>query len=154
MLARGFWLFEYASISRLLLRAPVQYGRAFLETETDEFDATYFILHQLEVIRRAIEELHRYLQRKMAESRATTRLLRDTDLNHRQVALISHALQHADAIYTVRSHSGSHRVTRQTARTDLQELQALGLLQGRQRGRGVEYFPMEGIRSRIELLGG
>jgi hypothetical protein len=46
-------------------------------------------------------------------------LRQPSTLNHRQVALISHALKHGDAEYTAVSHSRSHRVTEQSARTDL-----------------------------------
>jgi Fic family protein len=152
MLAQGYWLFEYVSISRLLLRAPAQYARSFLHTETDEYDATYFILHQLEVIRQAIEELTLYLERKTAEARETVSLLRRTDLNHRQVALLTHALRHPDTHYTVRSHAGSHRVTRQSARTDLQDLEARGLLQSRRSGRAFEFFPVDDLAQRIEAI--
>ncbi|MDX6682525.1 MAG: hypothetical protein QOG94_2564, partial [Solirubrobacteraceae bacterium] len=43
MKTSGYWLVEYLSISRILADAPAQYGRAFLLTETDERDTTYFL---------------------------------------------------------------------------------------------------------------
>ena len=43
MLRHGYWLFEFVSISQIILKAPVKYGRAFLYTETDDNDLTYFI---------------------------------------------------------------------------------------------------------------
>ena len=36
MLKNNYWLFEYLSISRILLRAPSQYKRAYLYTEIDD----------------------------------------------------------------------------------------------------------------------
>jgi hypothetical protein len=36
-------------ISSILKRAPVQYMRSYLYTETDESDAAYFVNHQLDV---------------------------------------------------------------------------------------------------------
>lgn len=45
MLQHGYWLFEFISISRILKRAPARYARAFLETESDDNDLTYFIIH-------------------------------------------------------------------------------------------------------------
>lgn len=149
MLAQGYWLFEYVSISRLLLKAPVEYGRSFLYTETDTFDATYFLLYQLRILRRAIEDLQAYLLRKMAEIRETESLLRRTDLNHRQVVLLTNALRHADAGYTVHSHAQSHRVTRQSARTDLADLERRGLLERRVVGRRFDYYPAPDLRSRL-----
>lgn len=149
MLAQGYRLFEYVSISRLLLRAPVRYALSFLRTETDNNDATYFLLYQLGVLRRAVEALLAYLARKMAEARETASLLRRTDLNHRQIALLTHALRHADAVYTVHSHATSHRVTRQSARTDLRDLEARGLLERRVIGRRFEFRPAPDLAARV-----
>ena len=149
MLSSGYWLFEYVTISRLLVKAPAQYARAFLYTETDEFDATYFILHQLEVIRRAIEELHRYLRRKMDELRETLQLVRRADLNYRQKALITHALRHPDAEYTYQSHATSHRVVRQSARTDLLALVARGLLERGLVGRRNVFRPAPNLSEQL-----
>lgn len=150
MLAAGYWLFEYVTISRLLVRAPAQYSRAFLFTETDEFDATYFILHQLQVIRRAVEELMIYLRRKMAETRETIRLLRRADLNQRQIALLTHALRHSDAVYTIQSHATSHRVVRQSARTDLLDLVARGFLEQHLVGRKFVFRPVPDLARRLD----
>lgn len=152
MLANGYWLFEYVSISRLLLRAPAEYGRSFLYTETDNFDATYFLLYHLRILRRAIEELQDYLVRKMTELRETSSLLRRTDLNHRQIALLSNALRHDEASYSVHSHAESHRVTRQSARTDLLELEERGLLQRVIVGRRFIFYPSRDLRRRLGTL--
>src|SRR5262249_33047619 len=129
MRQRGYWLAEYLPISRLLRKAPARYVRAFMETETDEGDTTYFLIHQLGVIERAIEDLHLYLQRKMAETRDVELLLRgDGDLNGRQLALLTDAIRRPDAIYTFDSHATSHRVSHETARSDLRLLTERGLL--------------------------
>jgi len=141
MLRRGYWLFEYISISRLLLKAPAKYGRSFLHTETDEFDATYFLIYQLQIVKRAIQELHVYLQAKMAEMRETLTLLRRTSLNHRQVALLTHALRHHDAEYTYRSHARSHNVAIQSARTDILDLEDRGFLVRRVVGNRYFFYP-------------
>ena len=49
-------------------------------------------------------------------------------LNHRQLALLRHALRHAGFRYTVLSHQTSHGVSNQTARSDLQKLAGRSLL--------------------------
>lgn len=152
MLALDYWLFEYVSISRLLLKAPTQYGMSFLYTESDEFDATYFLLYQLKIIRRAIEELVQYLRRKMAELRETLQLLRRTDLNHRQVALLTHAMRHGDTEYTFQSHSTSHRVTHQSARTDLLDLETRGVLERRVVGRKFYFRPVDDLLQRLAAM--
>lgn len=151
----GYWLMEYVSISRLLRLAPAQYGRAYLHSETDDNDATYFILHQLSVIERAIDALYEYLARKTAEQRSAERLLRHApgladQLNYRQVAILTHALKHPGHGYTVESHRRSHRVTLQTARTDLLALTKLRLLRQGKRGRALVFYAPEDLRARIE----
>ena len=50
MAREGYWLCEYISISRILRKARSTYARSFLYTETDDNDATYFIVDQLAVL--------------------------------------------------------------------------------------------------------
>ena len=151
----GYWLMEYVSISRLLRQAPAKYARAYLHSETDDNDTTYFIIHQLGVIEQAIQALHEYLARKTAEQRSAEELLRHAPtlshrLNHRQIALLTHALRHAGHGYTVVSQKRSHRVTLQTARTDLQQLVDLGLLDKTKHGRAFVFSAPDDLRDRIE----
>lgn len=143
LLRQGYWLAEYLSISRLLRRAPVQYGRAFLHTETDDADFTYFLLHQLEVLERSIEELWRYLETKAAQVRHAERALRgNPDFNHRQIALLSRALRRPDDIYTIRSYQTTHGVTYPTAHSDLTDLYKRGLLERHKVGKEYRFVPV------------
>lgn len=141
LLRQGYWLAEYLSISRLLRRAPVQYGRAFLYTETDGADFTYFLLHQLDILRKSIEELWDYLDAKAAEVRQVEHALRgDSNFNYRQIALLGHALRHPDMSYTIQWQEARHGVTYPTAYSDLLELHDKGLLRRRKTGRQHRYF--------------
>ena len=141
MLHHGYWMFEFTSISRLLVRAPVQYGRAFLHTESDENDLTYFILHQVDVMLRSLSDVESYIQKKIEQTREVERMLRrSSDLNHRQLALLAHAIRHHDAEYTIRSHMTSHDVAYATSRADLFRLAELGLLDRRRIGEKTYVF--------------
>lgn len=149
MLRQGYWLSEFISISSIVKKGPSRYSKAFLHTETDEGDLTYFLIHQLDVIRQAIASLQRYLKRKMRELRATEQILRsDGDLNHRQLALLSHALRHASTVYTIESHRRSQGVVYQTARSDLLGLVDRGLLD-KQRVSGKFVFKPAAALSRL-----
>lgn len=150
----GYWLAEYLPISRLIRAAPAQYGRAFLESETDEGDATYFLLHQLRVIERAIQDLHDYLSRKVAEQHDLERMLDVVDgLNGRQVVLLTHAAKHPGHAYTFGGHARSHRVTHETARADLGGLAKQGLLTRHRRGREYFFEPAPDLPRRLRESG-
>lgn len=154
-LSQGYWLLEFLSISRILLRAPAQYERAFAYSESDENDLTYFILYQLKVVERALAELYEYLERKATEVEQLSRILRRTVvLNHRQQAVITHALKHPDATYTFQSHASSHSVVRQTARADLIGLEGLGLLTRTIIRRAMQFRPVADLEERLRQIAG
>ena len=151
MLHQGFWLFEFISISEVILKAPARYGRAFLLTETDDFDLTYFLLYHLDVIQRALAGLHGYLDRRAAELRELeSELALAPTLNHRQRALLGHALRHPGFTYTVQSHRRSHAVAYDTARTDLLDLTERGLLVKARAGRKWVFQPAPGLESQVD----
>ena len=157
MARSGYWLMEYTSISHILRKAPARYMRAYLHTETDHNDTTYFLLHQLSTIRRAIAALHEYLARKTSEQKETEKLLASspklrTRFNHRQVALLTHALKNTGEGYRVDAHQRSHNVVYQTARNDLLDLESLGLLERQKQGNAYVFFAPEGLRNRLEHL--
>lgn len=153
MLRQGYWLFEFVSISEILVKAPAKYARSFLFTETDENDATYFLLYQCEVIRRAIASLHDYIETKSKELRQTEALLRGaTGLNHRQQALIAHALRKPGTRYTIEGHRRSHAIVYETARYDLMDLARLGLLESRKMGRAFTFIAPADLGDRLQAL--
>ncbi|MSU57726.1 MAG: Fic family protein [Pedosphaera sp.] len=150
MLHSRYWLFEFISISQFLRKAPVQYGTAFLHTETDENDLTYFLIHQAEIIRHALKELHDYVGRKSSETRACLDALqKHPELNHRQQSVISHALRHPGFVYNIAGHGARHAVVYQTARTDLLSLGKLGLLGQRKAGRVLVFIAPKDLDMRL-----
>jgi Fic family protein len=154
MLSRGYWLAEYVSISRILRKAPGKYMRSFLYTESDGNDLTYFLIYQLDVFQRAIKELQSYLRRKMEQMREVNALLRSSvDFNHRQLAILSHALKHPGHRYTIQSHKQSHGIVYQTARADLLELADRRLLAQGKSGNAYTFAAPEDLGKRLRQLG-
>jgi Fic family protein len=150
MRTHGYWLVEYLSISNILRNAPAKYTRSFLYTETDSRDTTYFLIYQLQVIERAIDELHAYLRRKAKEVRDVENLIRGSvSLNQRQLAVLGDALREPEATYSFNTHAASHNVTHETARSDLRELVRRELLEERLTGRTYVFSPVADLAERL-----
>ena len=151
-----YWMMEYLPISAIIRKAPAQYARSYLYSERDDNDVTYFLDYNLRVVLRSIKRLHRYLAGKAHDSQEFERLLGKAHLlavlNHRQVALLGHMHKHPGASYTIGGHCRSHRVTYQTARTDLLRLVKLGLAKSAKRGRMFVFTQAEGFAQQLREL--
>ncbi|WP_345048571.1 Fic family protein [Arthrobacter methylotrophus] len=129
MLNQGYWLSEYVTISKILKTAPSAYAHAYLYTEDDEGDLTYFIHYQLDVFIRALNELDQYLAAKAEEMlEVRTALDSGIDLNRRQIDVLEHLVRDGDKAVTVRSDAARNRVSDETARADLNDLVSRGYL--------------------------
>jgi Fic family protein len=153
MLRHGYWLSEYLSISRILKKAPAKYSRSFLYTEADDNDTTYFVLAQLSVIKQAIRDLNAHLAKKLEERRQTEALLKkSSSVNHRQLALLTHALKNPGWDYTIEGHANSHGIVYETARSDLLGLETKGVLQKRREGKAYVFSAPNDLVSRLKRL--
>ena len=124
MRRQGYWTMEFISISRILRNAPAQYTCSYLYTETDE-----------------IQDLERLVKRSTK---------RQQTLNYRQMAALSRAVKSEDSIFTVESHRGAHKVTYDTARTDLLKMVAIGFLSKSKIGRAFAFRPAKNLGKRLK----
>ena len=153
MLNSGYWLTQYLTISSILRKAPAQYAKSYLYCETDGNDITYFVIYQLEVIRRAIENLYDYLRRKVAETREIEAMLRGSSrLNHRQLAIVGDALRDPSEPFTVAAQQRRHRVTYESARSDLVGLERLRLFEKRRVGKKHVFTALPDLHDRLARL--
>lgn len=151
LLHRGYWLFEFLSISSVVRKAPTQDGLSFVPTERDDSDLTHFLVAQTKVILKAVKLLHAYIERKTAEAREVESRMRALDrFNHRQAALLRHAVRHPGQAYTFASHRLSLSVVYQTARTDVRELRECGLLAMRKQGKPLVFTTVEDLVKRLK----
>lgn len=150
LLKRGYWLFQFLTVSRVIARLRPAYYRSFLHSEHDDGDMTYSIVFQLDATRRAVTELREYLRLKQKEQRELGVLLRRArELNERQRRILAHTLRHPDEPITFQAHQAEHRVTYVTARTDVLDLVARGLLVKARVGRQHAFFASEDLEKRL-----
>lgn len=123
MLRRGYWLFEFLAISRLIYRAPARYARAFLYCETDSFDVTYFLMYKARIIEAARRDLKTFLSKKQEQIFQARKLFSaDGRLNYRQQDILLHAARNADRYFTIAEHQRKFAVAYATARADFLQL--------------------------------
>ena len=128
MVKQGYWLVEYMSISRIIYKTKKQYENAFLYTEYDDNDLTYFILYNLRKMKVAFEDLKIYLKRKIEENNSILLLAHIKGINQRQAQIIKIVQEKPDSSFTVKEIENRFSVGNQTARTDLFCLVKLGYL--------------------------
>ncbi len=122
LLRKGYWLMEYLSISAVILKSKNQYELAYLYTEIDELDVSYFIQYSLNTLRLAYEGLREYIGRKQVEQRRASELLKQGGLNERQAMIVHWFEQEPDRIITAKEIETYFAISDQSARNDLNSL--------------------------------
>lgn len=154
MLHHGFTPIQYVSISTVLVASPTKYARSYQLCQSDDDDLTYFINHQLDAIERAFAELDKTVCKQSQEMHQVQEALdRSGELNHRQHALLSHAVRHPGFWYTIQSHRRSHAVAYETAREDLLQLAERKLLHKTKRGKAFHFQAPRDLRERVRTAG-
>ena len=128
LLKNGYWLTEYLSISRVIIKTKTQYEKAYLYTEIDDMDVTYFIHYQVKVLMRAFDELKTYVAKKKKEQSKLSKYLKLENINERQAIILQKIEEDNNRFFTVKEIETIFSITNQTARTDIEELVERGLL--------------------------
>ncbi len=148
MIKSGYWYFEYLSISKVILKKLGQYGRAYLYTEVDEADLTYFLHFNLGVITDAVNSLHEYL---LSEHDQLADVMAIPGLNLRQSRVVLHALKNPREVFTIKEHQAESGVAYQTARTDLLGLEREGLLSRVEKGNSFYFIVPSDLQTRLAI---
>lgn len=128
MLKKDYWMTEYLSISRVIYKNKKRYERMFLYTEADHMNMTYFILHNLQVMKKAYEDLKTYLSMKMEERNSVLQYCDIEGINERQMQILKIINDTPSLVLTSLEVSNRFGVSDKTARTDLKVLTELGYL--------------------------
>lgn len=149
-LRNGYDIFEYATISEIIRKGFARYPQAYIDSEIDEGDLTYFVLYKLSVIEQALDRLAEHLRDQQAKVERTRMFLHAAkDLNLRQRLLLEHAIRHPLTEYTVKSHANSNGIVLATARADLEDLVQRKLLVTGKRGKRVLYLASPNLERKL-----
>ncbi|PWQ96935.1 Fic family protein [Leucothrix arctica] len=157
MLRSGYWLFEYVSISKLIQEKRSDYDKAYVYTETDDFDLTYFLYNQVDVVIKAVDSLHDHIESKKRdyyefmewiESSPVSKILKP-----RQLEILKDAVKHPGKIFTAKQVSLDFDINGNTARSHLNKLvdEDLLIATKSKKGKGVLYLAPADLRERLKL---
>lgn len=151
MLRKEYWTFMYLPISTIIKKAPMQYAMAYIYTEQDEFDLTYFFDFHIKKITHAIDEFELYLDNKIKENtEVESHISNKYSLNERQKQLVYYLISDKNPSVSVSSHMTLHNVSRQTASKDLNTLEQLGLVTSKRSGKFIKYYPASKILGELK----
>jgi Fic family protein len=142
LLKRNYWLIEYISISRVIKQSRKLYDNAFLYSENDDNDLTYFLLYITDAFKKSILQFLDHFEKKVkevSELKKVTSIL--NEFNLRQIALLKFFRSHSDEYTDVITHQNKHGISRPSAYNDLHFLLKKGFLSETRKGKRLVYMP-------------
>jgi len=135
------YLFEYLSISRIFLESPSKYTLAYLYTETDENDMTYFLDYNLEIISRAFDDLRLFIRRKHAEQREALDIIdHNPNISFRQAQILKDLIKNPLKYTSFKEIESKYKISFPTARSDLLHLEEMGKVRKIKKGRQFVFY--------------
>ena len=128
LIKKGYPLVEFLAISKSIKSHRGSYDLAYLHSETDDNDMTYFIKFNLKCVEESLNTFLKYLDRKVKEQKEFEKnILLDEDMNIRQKMILQDAMKNGDpfSVYEVQS---KYQTAYQTARTDILGLIEKGMI--------------------------
>lgn len=141
LLKNNYWLATYIPISTVIKRSAIQYSDAYIYSEQDDFDLTYFYDYHMKKIKRALDDFLSYIEEQRAENEAIDRLLGTrARLNDRQKQVMHYLLSNQHNNVTITSHATLNNISLNTSRKDIEELASLQLVFALRSGKFVRYY--------------
>lgn len=128
MLKKGYWLTEYLSISRIIQDTKNQYEKAYLYTESDNNDLSYFITYHIKTMIKAYDALKVYINRKQKEVIQAAKFMKIPQINERTAQLLKLLNDDSDRVLNTKEVEARFNISNFTARTDLKSLVELGFI--------------------------
>ena len=137
---QDYRLFEYLAISRAIRDTIGQYQKAFLYTETDENDLTYFIRYNLGTLSNTIRQTLRSIRKKQEEQRELVGMIQDReDLTVRQADILKRFMKYREKSFKIKEIMETYNIANKAARSDLFRLADIGYVTKEKSGRELVF---------------
>ena len=148
LLKNDYWAFAYLSLSEKIKKSSKQYALAYIYSEQEGNDLTYFINYNIKKIKLAQNDFQKYITKTVKENQSIISLSqKQYDFNERQIKLLQYLNRKIENRTNIDSHMKLYNVKKLTAINDLKDLFQKGFLVKRKTGRNVYYYPTEKISS-------
>ncbi|MFH1221679.1 MAG: Fic family protein [Candidatus Micrarchaeota archaeon] len=135
LMAQKYDYLEYVAVSTAIKNASAQYARAYLYSETDNNDVTYFVKFNLRALDIAVTSFENYISKTKAENRKMFEIIQQNPkLNFRQADILI-SMSKDERPMTILEMQERYHITYETARTDLLGLVKQGYLQTFSKGK-------------------
>lgn len=153
LLKKNYWAMMYLPISTVIKKAPVQYAMAYIYSEQNNNDVTYFYDFHIRKIIESLQNFTEYVEKKKKKDQQLDKVLDENIiLNDRQRRLIHYLLSNDYANTSVSSHAEINNISRQTAASDLKKLEGMQFVLSRREGKYVRYYSTEKLKRIKEKL--
>ena len=142
---------------KFIQKKRTAYDTAFLYTETDDFDLTYFIYNQVEVVVKAIAALKAHIDRKKQELSDFVVWIDNSSiakkLKRGHLEILKEAVKEPGKEFTSQQIANSLGVSPNTARGHLKNLveKDLLILAATKRNRSVSYLSPADLRDKLQV---
>lgn len=142
LLREGYWAMQYLPISLVIKEAPIQYGMAYVYSEQDDLNLTYFYDFHMRKLMQALKNFKAYLERKIQENKDIQNLFHTAyALNPRQIQALHYVLAQGEGSYVnPSSYEVLCGISRPTAIADLKAIEKMGLVESKKIGKYVRYY--------------
>lgn len=147
LVRNGYWAFIYLPMSRVIKESYKDYLMAYVYSEQDENDMTYFIDYNIRKIEEAIGEFNNYIKRKEKENSRMNKIAKtDCGFNERQIQLLQYFSGSPEERTTLKTHLNIYQVSKATGIKDLKYLVKEGFLSYKKEGRHIYYRPTDFVK--------
>jgi Fic family protein len=144
LIKKRYWAFVYLPISKIIKKSPKQYIMAYVYSEQDDNDMTYFLDYNIRKTKLALKEFAEYLKDQTGKN---IKMKKNCDtkykLNIRQIQLLQYLYGNPEERTTLKAHMNVNQVAKMTAIKDLKDLLEKGFLTINKQGRNVYYYGTE-----------
>ena len=147
LMKKGYWAFVYLPISKMIKKSPNQYTMAYVYSEQDDNDLTYFINYNFSKIELALKDFIEYVESQAKNNlKMKGKSEEKYNFNMRQVQLLQYLYGDTDGRTNLKTHMNINQISNKTAIGDLKGLLKKDFLTSKKQGKYVYYYATDKIK--------